>query len=90
MLIDSIRSIGLGAFNGTQFELVPADGSAVNAKDGMIYTSEEFIFYVGEAEEITLPSGIKTINAGAFMNNATLKKIVLPATGRNNRCKCFL
>lgn len=89
VLIDSIRSIGLGAFNGTQFELVPADGSAVNAKDGMIYTSEEFIFYVGEAEEITLPSGIKTINAGAFMNNATLKKIVLPATAETIGANAF-
>lgn len=80
VIINSIQSVALGAFNGTQFELVPMDGGALEVKDGMIYSAEDFIFYIGDAQEITLPSGVKTINSGAFMNNKTLKKINLPDT----------
>ena len=89
VIVNSIQSIGIGVFDGTQFVLVPADGSALNVKDGMIYDATTLIFYFGNAEELTIPAGIQTIKSGAFLNNTSLKKVSLPSTLETIEAQAF-
>jgi hypothetical protein len=78
--IASLEFIGQGAFEGTNYELVAQEGSGVSITDGLIHNAENVILYAGDAEEVTIPDGIKTINGSAFRANKTIKKVVLPAS----------
>ena len=48
-------------------------------KDKMYYTSENVLLrYIGNAEEVIVPEGIKSIARKAFYKNRTIKKVILP------------
>ena len=54
--------------------------------DNAIYPKEfnirnnELIKYLGDEENVIVPNGVKRIGTGAFWNNTSVKKIVLPET----------
>ncbi|MGN0606809.1 MAG: leucine-rich repeat protein [Oscillospiraceae bacterium] len=66
----SIENISVNAFDGTAILENPSDDFVILG-DGILYR------YTGNAENVTLPSGVKVIYTNAFVNNYDLKNIVI-------------
>jgi hypothetical protein len=54
------------------------DNGSICGGSDFIIKGTELVKYIGMADEIDIPDGIKRIGTGAFWNNTTIKKIILP------------
>ena len=59
-------------------------------ENGFIIVLNVLYEYLGNAETVTIPSGIKTIAYCCFMDNKKIKKVILPDSIREISCGAFL
>jgi len=83
----SVKSIGQQAFGGisnlTSIK-VSSDSEYFTSVNGILYNKAKTVLYCypagKKAETFTVPSTVKTIKADAFMGNASLKEVTIPAS----------
>lgn len=77
LYLNGIESIGSGAVDDVSIWSI-ADGSSLKIENGLVYNDTTVIIYNGDAETVTIPEGITTINSYVFQNKKNLKNVILP------------
>lgn len=79
---DSVKHIGTNPFCSCRNLKLESRSSRFVIDNGMLIDKQhkKLISYNGDAEEVTIPDGVKTIGQRAFCSKRTIRKVVIPNT----------